>query len=255
MKFSDQRIRKLVNDYPDNTTRAMSSIALDYDIPYNRVYRAVHKKIPLRTARAMVRAGLPLSRSELRGNEGNLPRTQFDYVNSQIIMALKNLKKRNYNDEMIESVSLKKRPGHPRDFIIIVKHRYFVNGARVYSAGLKTEDTIENFVPIIGKKTKRVGKSDYVFNVYGVRYPRDVKQKLGKLFGNPKSFPNIEKSGFHKGQYVGYSPKAVNFFSITREYRGWKAIGQIYKTNPPGTAWKIIYGKDLAEISKALENL
>jgi len=194
-------------------------------------------------------------RRGLRRNKGNLPRTQFDYANSQIMMALKTLKKRNYNDEMIETISIKKRPGHPRDFIIIVKHRYFVNGARVYSAGLKTEDTIENFVPIIGKKTKRVGKSDYVFNVYGVRYPRDVKQKLGKLFGNPKSFPNIEKSGFNRGQYVGYSPKAVNFFSITRDYRGWKAIGQIYKTNPPGTAWKIIYGKDLAEISKALENL
>jgi hypothetical protein len=449
----------------------MSSIALDYDIPYNRVYRAVHKKISLRTARDMVRAGLPVRRSELRGNssnyvtkyksdwkilgfdtpptshdwlmrinfvkkrapgkvlmdyliqgykdavwketnglkgktpaqadallapirglrgnprfdpyrhhvrvkspyrptkwmlaevggmnqrcpytrkpisvswqkipggyapvavagwhgdykryphEGNLIRvnqSQFQrglnksippemkqnvsyYSLARIVEAIKNLKKRNYNDEMIESVAVKERPGNPRDFIFIVKHRYFVNGSRIYSAGLKTEETIEKFVPIIGTKMKRIGNSDYVFNIYGVRFPKAIERKPGKLFdnnkkkpikgvatdpqvfrdfiaslkkkpfrhlrGNMKSFPNIEKSKFNEGEYVGYSPKAVNVFSIKRNYPGWRATGQIYKTTPkesievlrrqgyPGVTTKIIYGKDLAEISKELENL
>jgi hypothetical protein len=210
--------------------------------------------IPLRTAKAMVRAGLPVRRSELRGN----PLADLQIL-TQITSALKNLKKRNNNDEMIESVTMRRRPGYyPTDYIIAVKHRYFVNGSRVYSAGLKTEETIEKFVRVIGRKTKRIGNSDYVFNIYGVRFPEAIKKKPGKLFDNPKSFPNIEKSGFHRGQYVGYSPKAVNVFSITRNRYGssaWQAIGQIYKTNPPGVATKILFGKDLAEISKALENL
>jgi hypothetical protein len=208
--------------------------------------------IPLRTAKAMVRAGLPVRRSELRGN----PLADLQIL-TQITEALKNLKKRNYNDEMIESVTMRRRPGHPTDYIIAVKHRYFVNGSRVYSAGLKTEETIEKFVRVIGRKTKRVGNSDYVFNIYGVRFPEAIKKKKpGKLFDNPKSFPNIEKSGFHKGEYVGYSPKAVNVFYITKSSLvGWRAMGEIYKTNPPRKVWKILYAKNLAEMSKLLENL
>jgi hypothetical protein len=239
----------------------MSSIALDYDIPYNRVYRAVHKKIPLRTARAMVRAGLPLSRSELRGNRiytKNMKYMPTNMTTKGIYTDLMNLKKLKNNDEMIEDVWVAPRKGHPNDYIVMVKHRYYVDGRRVYSAGQKTEGRIEKWGRIIGQKQKRVGNSDYVFNTYGIRVQGYDYPKKGSLFDNPKSFPNIEKSGFHRGQYVGYSPKAVNVFSITRNRYGssaWQAIGQIYKTNPPGTAWKIIFGKDLAEISKALENL
>jgi hypothetical protein len=166
-----------------------------------------------------------------------------------------NLKRLKNNDEMIEDVRVMPRKGHPNDYIVGVKHRYYVDGRRVYSAGQKTEGRIAKWGRIIGHKQKRVGNSDYVFNYYGIRVQGYDYPKKGSLFDNPKSFPNIEKSGFHRGQYVGYSPKAVNVFSITRDYRGWKAIGQIYKTNPPGTAWEIIYGKDLAEISKALGNL
>ena len=215
----------------------------------------------------------PLRRSDLRGNPSrgsgyvDKARLMADYVISDIGNALRNLKKRNHNDEMIESFNIRKRPGHPDQAIVVVKHRYYVNGARVYSAGLNTGNTISNLARIVGTKRKRIGNSDYVFNIYGINLPKSLKRMPGKLFGNPKSFPNIDKSGFHKGQYVGYSPKAVNVFSITRDYRGWKAIGQIYKTTPkeslevlrrqgyPGVTTKIIYGKDLAEISNALENL
>ena len=289
MKFSDQRIRKLVNSYPDNTTRAMSSIALDYDIPYNRVYRAVHKKIPLRTARAMVRAGLPLSRSELRGNPFGIP-VLSPYQNE--LLRLKRADARGYaftkkfsskqpqaldmlisklsmlkgnRDEMLVTFLIRKRPKHSRDYIVILKHRKYVDGARVYSAGQKAEGAIGQFATILGAKAKRVGQSDYVFTTYGIRFPEERKKsRPGKLFPNAKSFPNIEKSKFNKGRYVGYSPKAVNVFSIARGvgYRGWRAIGQIYKTigaghqqGYPGVTTKIIYGKDLAQISKALENL
>jgi hypothetical protein len=184
----------------------MSSIALDYDIPYNRVYRAVHKKIPLHTARAMVRAGLPLSRSELRGNPRNeslstkLRRKRAYYIGqgvdgkfsstkSQIVDFLisKLSYLRNNRDENLESFLVRKRPKHPRDYIVILKHRKYVDGARVYSAGLKAEGVIGQFATILGAKAKRVGQSDYVFTTYGIRFPEERKKSSpGKLFGNRK---------------------------------------------------------------------
>jgi len=120
---------------------------------------------------------------------GSYKYTELD----RIVDAIKNLKKKNHNDEMIESVVVKERPGHPRDFIIIVKHRYFVNGSRIYSAGVFTDKTIERFVPIIGTKTKRIGKSDYVFNIYGVRFPENLKSKPGKLFPNNMSYVGYKR--------------------------------------------------------------
>lgn len=152
-------------------------------------------RISNRTARAMLNAGLPLSRSELRGNPSrgsgyvDKGRLMADYVISDISTALKNLKKRNHNDEMIESFNIRKRPGHPDQAIVIVKHRYYVNGARVYSAGLNTENTISNLARVVGTKTKRIGKSDYVFNIYGINLPKSLKRMPGKLFGN-NGLPN-----------------------------------------------------------------
>ena len=153
------------------------------------------------TARAMARAGLPLHRGELRGNNvasqkrrkqqemmrranAEASPNSADYVINDIYMALKNLKRKGHNDEMIEDVSIQRRPGRPDHGIVIVKHRYYVNGARVYSAGLETENTIARFAQILGHKTKRIGNSDYVFNVYGIRLPRSLKRMPGKLFGN-----------------------------------------------------------------------
>ena len=241
--------------------------------------------IPLRTAKAMVRAGLPVRRSELRGNP-------FDLPSRNELLRLKRADARGYaftkkfsskqpqnldmlinklsmlkgnRDENLVTFFIRKRAKYPRDYIVILKHRKYVDGARVYSAGQKAEGAIGQFATILGAKAKRVGQSDYVFTSYGIRFPEERKKsKPGKLFPNAKSFPNIEKSKFNKGRYVGYSNKAVNVFSITRGvgYRGWRAIGQIYKTigvghqqGSPGIVTKIIYGKDLAEISKALENL
>lgn len=261
---------------------------------------------------------------------------KFSSTKSQIVdMLISKLSYlRNNRDENLESFLVRKRPRYPRDYIVILKHRKYVDGARVYSAGQKAEGAIRQFATILGAKAKRVGQSDYVFTTYGVRFPEERKKSSpGKLFDNssmserykkqsvrylvtkkftagpmkgmtivdespvpfyvgfkpskpyfgspyivtktqvnftgkrnllpnPKSFPNIDKSKFNKGQYVGYSPKAVNIFSIKRNYPGWQAIGQIYKTigaghqqGYPGVTTKIIYGKDLAQISKALENL
>ena len=214
--------------------------------------------IPLRTAKAMVRAGLPVSRSELRGNAKykNLSYMPINMTTKAIYTDLMNLKRLKNNDEMIEDIRVMPRKGHPNDYIVGVKHRYYVDGRRVYSAGQKTEGRIAKWGRIIGYKQKRVGNSDYVFNYYGIRVQRDDYPKKGSLFDNPKSFPNIEKSGFHKGEYVGYSPKAVNVFYITKSSPvGWRAMGEIYKTNPPRKVWKILYAKNLAEMSKLLENL
>jgi len=255
-KFSDRMIRKMVNDYPDNTTRAMSSIALDYDIPYNRVYRAVHKNPYIDPHRHHVRVKSPyrptkwvlaevggmnqrcpytekpmsVSWQKIPGgyapiaikgwhkdtkrypHEGTIIRSNNaaskerrwqaewmrrakaemtpnmgDYVINDIYNALKSLKKIKHNDEMIQSVDIKRRPGNPNQAIVIVKHRYYVNGARVYSAGLKTENRIANIARIVGKKTKRIGNSDYVFNIYGINLPKSLKRMPGKLFGNRRS--------------------------------------------------------------------
>jgi len=184
-------------------------------------------RISNRTARAMVRAGLPLSRSELRGNARkgsggidmgykeqiagkrgrgrgydrydsrpeSVPMTRADRYRQgrmQVAAALKALKTRNYNDEMIQSVITKPRPGKPRDAIVIVKYRYYVNGARVYSAGLKSENTISNFAQIFGRKIKRIGNSDYVFGIYGIRFPEDYPHDIRfRSLGKPgKLFPN-----------------------------------------------------------------
>ena len=156
-------------------------------------------KIPRRKAIAMLRAGLPLERSELRGNSKrgsgyvDKARLMADYVISDIGNALRNLKKRNRNDEMIESFNIRKRPGHPDQAIVVVKHRYYVNGARVYSAGLNTENTIANLARIVGTKRKRIGNSDYVFNIYGINLPKSLKPMPGKLFGNSSMSERYKK--------------------------------------------------------------
>jgi hypothetical protein len=253
MKFSDQRIRKLVNDYPDNTTRAMSSIALDYDIPYNRVYWAVHKN-PL-GVRTTTKDERKIPRKFPLYYTGPAPRMPLVYLYDDLTRLMKN------RDELLMDFDIRERPGHPYDFIIIAKFRSYVSGARLYSAGLKTKSRIENtlagFGRLIGYRSKRIGNSDYSYEIFAIRLDKELhKTEYGKLFGNPKSFPNIEKSGIHKGEYVGYSPKAVNVFYITKSRLvGWKAVGEIYKTNPPRKVWKILYAKNLAEMSKLLENL
>lgn len=133
----------------------------------------------------------------------SVPMTRADRYRQgrmQVAAALKALKTRNYNDEMIQSVITKPRPGKPRDAIVIVKYRYYVNGARVYSAGLKSENTISNFAQIFGRKIKRIGNSDYVFGIYGIRFPEDYPHDIRfRSLGKPgKLFPNNSMSGSYK---------------------------------------------------------
>ena len=151
-----------------------------------RGIRRKGSKIPLSTARAMVRAGLPLSRSDLRGNAKykNLSYMPINMTTKGIYTDLMNLKRLKNNDEMIEDVRVMPRKGHPNDYIVGVKHRYYVDGRRVYSAGQKTEGRIAKWGRIIGYKQKRVGNSDYVFNYYGIRVQRDDYAKKGSLFDN-----------------------------------------------------------------------
>jgi len=150
MKFSDQRIRKLVNDYPDNTTRAMSSIALDYDIPYNRVYWAVHKN-PL-GVRTTTKDERKIPRKFPLYYTGPAPRMPLVYLYDDLTRLMKN------RDELLMDFDIRERPGHPYDFIIIAKFRSYVSGARLYSAGLKTKSRIENtlagFGRLIGYRSK-----------------------------------------------------------------------------------------------------
>ena len=62
---------------------------------------------------------------------------------------------------------------------------------------------------------------------------------------NPRSFSNIEKSGFHKGEYVGYGGGDV--WRIRKAQYGWQAIAP--KTHQLAT------GKTLDEISRHLLSL
>lgn len=63
-----------------------------------------------------------------------------------------------------------------------------------------------------------------------------------RLVCNPKDFPNIEKSAFKRGEYVGYGNGVWRIFKWGD---GWKAVNQ--KTS------KHIDGRTLEEISKKLE--
>ena len=199
MSYTSNGLRLLIED-PNSRHKPVPF--QEFKAAFDRMdMLASRGKIPRRTAVAMLRAGLPLSRSELRENQSRLQRglnkkmllemkeRVSGYSLAKIVEAIKNLKKRNYNDEMVESIVVKERPGRPKDFIIIVKHRYFVNGSRIYSAGLRTEETIKKFVRVMGRKTKRIGNSDYVFNIYGVRFPDVTETGAGKLFPN-NGLPN-----------------------------------------------------------------
>jgi hypothetical protein len=175
--------------------------------------------IPLRTAKAMVRAGLPVRRSELRGNP-------FDLPSRNELLRLKRADARGYaftkkfsskqpqnldmlinklsmlkgnRDENLVTFFIRKRAKYPRDYIVILKHRKYVDGARVYSAGQKAEGAIGQFATILGAKAKRVGQSDYVFTSYGIRFPEERKKsRPGKLF------PNSDMSERYKKRSVRY---------------------------------------------------
>jgi hypothetical protein len=215
-------------------------------------------RISNRTARAMLNAGLPLSRSELRGNPRNeslstkLRRKRAYYIGqgvdgkfsstkSQIVdMLISKLSYlRNNRDENLESFLVRKRPKHSRDYIVILKHRKYVDGARVYSSGQKADGVIRQFATILGSKAKRVGQSDYVFTSYGIRFPGEPKKSSpGKLFPNSspaelrRSYMERSKrylvtkkftSGYMKGAtivdespvplYVGFKPSKPYFGS------------------------------------------
>lgn len=148
-----------------------------------------------------------LGRSELRGNP-------FDPPSQNELLRLKRADARGYaftkkfsskqpqaldmlisklsmlkgnRDENLVTFLIRKRAKYPRDYIVILKHRKYVDGARVYSAGLKAEGAIGQFATILGAKAKRVGQSDYVFTTYGIRFPEERrKSSPGKLFGNRK---------------------------------------------------------------------
>lgn len=70
------------------------------------------------------------------------------------------------------------------------------------------------------------------------RPARDVSRSV--------SHSNIDKSGFRRGQYVGYGGGLV--FRIKREGSGWRATEQ-------GKGTPSFYGKTLGEISKQLRAL
>lgn len=60
-----------------------------------------------------------------------------------------------------------------------------------------------------------------------------------------KSLHNIEKSGFHAGEYVGYSDGVWRIVNVSRM---WRAI------HKGGKYWSI-EGKTLADVSTQLETL
>lgn len=63
-----------------------------------------------------------------------------------------------------------------------------------------------------------------------------------------KYYPNIEKSGFHRGEYIGYSSESM--WRITRYGSGhltWRAI--------PRERGRVFYGTTLGDISSVLRTI
>lgn len=59
---------------------------------------------------------------------------------------------------------------------------------------------------------------------------------------------NIEKSGFHKGQYVGYAPISGAWEIRKNGKSGWIAVNKHWRDSGPG----IIFGDRLKDISNEL---
>jgi hypothetical protein len=143
-------------------------------------------------------------------------------------------------DELLMDFDIRERPGHPYDFIIIAKFRSYVSGARLYSAGLKTksriEDTLAGFGKLIGYRSKRIGNSDYSYEIFAIRLDKELyKPQSGKLFDNNSMAERYKKqsrrylvtkkftSGYMKGAtivdespvplYVGFKPSKPYFGS------------------------------------------
>lgn len=75
---------------------------------------------------------------------------------------------------------------------------------------------------------------------------RVVKQSRFPGGNAMHSLDNVEKSSFHKGEYVGHAAGKV--WRITRRCRGWKAV-------PRNSLLLPVYGATLAEISASLTRL
>lgn len=61
---------------------------------------------------------------------------------------------------------------------------------------------------------------------------------------------NIEKSGFHKGQYVGYAPLSGAWRILKNGKSGWKAVHP--HTCPVVAGPGVFFGNTLKDISNEL---
>ena len=84
-----------------------------------------------------------------------------------------------------------------------------------------------------------------------LHHVRDLAER--KVRRNPRGYSNIEKSAFERGAYVGYSPKGVYKIRKMVGKGGWRAMGDISLSFPPRVVTKMLYARDLAEMSKRLQ--
>lgn len=80
---------------------------------------------------------------------------------------------------------------------------------------------------------------------------RDLAER--RVRRNPRGYSNIEKSAFERGAYVGYSPKGVYKIRKMGRKGGWRAMGDFSMSFPPRVVTRMLYAKDLAEMSKRLQ--
>jgi len=116
------------------------------------------------------RKSIPVKPPLVAGGKGNAPGSLYVAL-SYLSEALEKLKKN--RDEMLEDFSIRKRPNHPFDFVVIAKHRSYVDGRRIYSAGLKTKSRIEDSIwpfggKIVGWRQKEK-YNDYTYEIFGIR--------------------------------------------------------------------------------------
>ncbi len=83
----------------------------------------------------------------------------------------------------------------------------------------------------------------------GKRTARILKKVGGTRRENPKSHPNIEKSGFRRGEYVGYSD---GVWRITGGSGSWRAVKLAPRSREPAVPYQSLTAATMEELSRKL---
>lgn len=130
----------------------------------------------------------------------------------------------NQRVSIIKNLLLKKRKGQYDPDKAVKLWGYLVtNGAKLYAKEFSSgSDWSRIFTPATRRLTAQALEIHYSAAMDGGEYDHLLPVKATRLKKNPKSYPNIEKSGFARGLYIGYGGGGV--FRIKRAGKQWNAL-------------------------------